>query len=186
MNFHSGVKVDNSGLKIPFYDEIPSNAQYPCDTERLVYNKDDHRYYLTEAAIAYYGIDCDPQGVKKLIRTATEHIYAYIQVTAKTNYNLMCYRIAKSLFGKFKSEREGRLEVERMLARQAEYINDFGDARKAPKMVVNPETGRIRDNDTDMSTGFWLDDEVLSWLKISHLDDPNAINLVWRVEWEKY
>lgn len=186
MNFINGRKVDNSDLIIPFYDEPRSDSQYPCDTPFLKYDKNDHRYYLTEAGISHYGIGCDPSEVKRLIRTATEHIYDYIQVTAKTNYNLMCYRVAKSLFGRFKSEREGRLEVERMLARQAEYINEFGDARKAPKMVVNAETGRIRDNDTDMTTGFWLDDGVLSWLIGNHLNDPNAIMLAWRVEWNKY
>lgn len=186
MYFINGKKVDNSALEVPYYDELHPEAQYPCDTPFLKYNKSDHRYYLTEAALKHYGIDCEPAEVKRLIRTATEHIYDYIQATAATNYNLMCYRIAKSLFGRFKSASEGRLEVERMLARQAEYINDFGDARKAPKMVVSPDTGRIRDNDTDMTTGFWLDDGVLSWLKACHLNDPNAISLAWRVEWDKY
>lgn len=30
---------DNSALIIPFYDEISSDAKYPCDTERLRYDK---------------------------------------------------------------------------------------------------------------------------------------------------
>lgn len=46
---------DNSALIIPFYDEIPSDAKYPCDTERLRYDKSDHRYYLTDAAILTIG-----------------------------------------------------------------------------------------------------------------------------------
>ena len=124
---------DNSKLVIPFYDTIPSNAQYPCDTERMRYDKEDHRYYLTDAAIEYYGIDCEQRGIQKLIRTATDHIYSYIRVMAQTKYNLMCYRIAKSLFGRVKTAREGRLEFECMLVRQAEYINEFGDAKRAPK-----------------------------------------------------
>ena len=95
---------DNSKLVIPFYDEIPSSAQYPCDTERMRYDKEDHRYYLTDAAIEYYGIDCEQREIKKLIRTATDHIYSYIRVMAQTKYNLMCYRIAKSLFGRVKTE----------------------------------------------------------------------------------
>lgn len=180
------IKIDNSDLVVPFYDEIPRDAKYPCSTARMRYDKEDHRYYLTEAALAYYGIDCEPREVTKLIRTATDHIYSYIAGMAQTAYNLMCYRIAKSYFGRVKTEREGRLEFERMLVRQAEYINDFGDAKKAPKMVVSPETGRIKDNDVDLSTGFWLNDEVLIWLKTNYLIDPNVIYRPGEVKWDEY
>lgn len=180
------IKIDNSDLVVPFYDEIPRGAKYPCSTARMRYDKEDHRYYLTEAALAHYGIDCEPMEVRRLIRTATDHIYSYIAVMAQTAYNLMCYRIAKSLFGRVKTEREGRLEFERMLVRQAEYINDFGDAKKAPKMVVSSETGRIKDNDVDLSTGFWLHDEVLIWLKTNYLIDPNVIYRPGEVKWDEY
>lgn len=178
--------IDNSKLVIPFYDEIPPEAQYPCSTERLVYDKDDHRYYLTEAALSHYGIDCEPREMKKLIRTATDHIYSYIAIMAQTKYNLMCYRIAKSYFGRVKTAKEGRLEVERMLAKQAEFINDFGDAKKTPKMVVNPESGRVRDNDVDLSSGYWLNDEVLLWLNVNYLTDPNAVYRLGEVQWSEY
>ncbi len=176
---------DNSKLVIPFYDTIPGDAQYPCDTERMRYDKEDHRYYLTDAAIEYYGIDCEQREIKRLIRTATDHIYSYIRVMAQTKYNLMCYRIAKSLFGRVKTAREGRLEFERMLVRQAEYINEFGDAKRAPKMTVNQESGRLRDNDVDMSSGFWLDDEVLLWLQTNYLTDPNAVG-EWKMKLSEY
>ena len=179
------TSIDNSNLIIPFYEEIPSNAQYPCDTERMRYDKEDHRYYLTDAAIEYYGIDCEQRGIQKLIRTATDHIYSYIRVMAQTKYNLMCYRIAKSLFGRVKTAREGRLEFERMLVRQAEYINEFGDAKRAPKMTVSQESGRLRDNDVDMSSGFWLDDEVLLWLQTNYLTDPNAVG-EWKMKLSEY
>lgn len=179
------TNIDNSNLVIPFYDEIPSNAQYPCDTERLRYDKDDHRYYLTDAAIEYYGIDCEQREIRKLIRAATAHIYSYIAIMAQTKYNLMCYRIAKSLFGRVKTAREGRLEFERMLVRQAEYINEFGDAKRAPKMTVSQESGRLRDNDVDMSSGFWLDDEVLLWLQTNYLTDPNAVG-EWKMKLSEY
>ncbi len=168
-------KVNNDKLVIPFYDDMPTNAIYPCDTERMRYDKDDHRYYLTEAALSHYGIDCEPNEIKKLLWTTTDHIYSYIAVMAQTKYNLMCYRIAKSLFGRVKTPREGRFEFERMLAKQAEFITDFGDAKKTPKMIVNSENGRIRDNDADMSAGYWLHDEVLIWLRVNYLLDPNAI-----------
>lgn len=132
---------DNSALIIPFYDEIPGDAKYPCDTARLRYDKSDHRYYLTDAAIEYYGIDCEQGEIKRLIRTATDHIYSYIAVMAQTKYNLMCYRIAKSLFGRVKTAKEGRLEVERMLVKQAEFINDFGDAKRTRKWSSTPRAG---------------------------------------------
>lgn len=179
------TNIDNSKLEIPFYDEIPGDAQYPCDTERLRYDKSDHRYYLTDAAIEYYGIDCEQREVKKLIRTATEHIYSYIAVMAQTKYNFMCYRIAKSNFGRVKTKREGRLEFERMLVRQAEFVNEYGDAKRAPKMTVSQESGRLRDNDVDMSTGFWLDDEVLIWLQTNYLTDPNAVG-EWKMKLSEY
>ena len=104
---------------------------------------------------------------------------------AQTKYNLMCYRIAKSLFGRVKTAREGRLEFERMLVRQAEYINEFGDAKRAPKMTVSQESGRLRDNDVDMSSGFWLDDEVLLWLQTNYLTDPNAVG-EWKMKLSEY
>lgn len=176
---------DNSKLEIPFYDDIPNGAKFPCDTERMRYNKDDHRYYLTDAAIEYYDVDCEPDEIKRLIRTATDHIYSYIAIMAQTKYNLMCYRIAKSLFGRVKTAKEGRLEFERMLVKQAEFINDFGDAKKTPKMVVSQESGRVRDNDVDMSTGYWLDDEVLIWLRTNYLTDPNATG-EWRMKLDEY
>ena len=172
---------DNSKLEIPFYDDIPNGAKFPCATERMRYNKDDHRYYLTDAAIEYYDVDCEPDEIKRLIRTATDHIYSYIAIMAQTKYNLMCYRIAKSLFGRIKTPKEGRLEFERMLVKQAEFINEFGDAKKTPKMVVSQESGRVRDNDVDMSTGYWLDDEVLIWLRTNYLTDPNSTG-EWRMK----
>lgn len=179
-------KIDNSDLVVPFYDEIPKDAQYPCSTVRMRYDKDDHRYYLTEAGLSHYGIVCEPAEVNKLIRTTTDHIYSYIAIMAQTAYNVMCYRIARSFFGRVKTAREGRLEFERMLARQAEFINDYGDAKKTPKIVVNPDTGRIKDNDVDMSTGFWLHDEVLIWLRTNYLLDPNVYYRPGEIEWSKY
>ncbi len=176
---------DNSKLIIPFYDTIPSDAQYPCDTERMRYDKDDHRYYLTDAAIEYYGIDCEQREIKKLIRTATDHIYSYIAIMAQTKYNLMCYRIAKSNFGRVKTKKEGRLEFERMLVRQAEFVNEFGDAKMTPKLIVTPESGRLRDNDVDMASGYWLHDEVLIWLRTNYLLDPNATG-EWQMQLSEY
>lgn len=178
--------IDNSTLVVPFYTETPPNAVYPHDTERMRYNKDDHRYYLTEAGLSHHGIEFDPEKAEWLIRTATSHVYSYITLMAQTRADLMHYRIAKSLFGRYKSPREGRLEVERILALQAEYINDFGDAKKTPKMVVSPETGRIRDQNINMADGFWLHDEVLGWLNSNHLTDPNAIYNYWEVDWGSY
>lgn len=178
--------IDNSALVVPTYTELTAESLYPCNTERLRYDKDDHRYYLTEAALSHYGINFDPQRVKWLIRKATEHIYSYIALMAQTKYNLMCYRIAKSNFGCAKSKKEGRREVEEKLALQADYINEWGDAKKTSKMVVSPETGRLKDNDVDMSSGFWLDDEVLNWLNVNYLTDPNAIYNPWDVKWNEY
>ena len=176
---------DNSKLEIPFYDEIPCGAKFPCDTATMRYDKSDHRYYLTDAAIEYYGIDCEQREIKRLIRTATDHIYSYITIMAQTKYNLMCYRIAKSFFGRVRTEKEGRLEFERILLKQAEYINDFGDAKRTPKMVVSQESGRVRDNDVDMSSGYWLKDEVLIWLRTNYLTDPNATG-EWQMRLSEY
>lgn len=172
-------------LVVPIYDEIPADAVYPCGTERMRYDKDEHRYYLTEAALSHYGVDCEPNEIQKLIWTATDHIYSYIAIMAQTKYNFMCYRIAKSFFGRARTPKEGRLEFERMLAKQAEFIADFGDAKRTPKMTVNAESGRLRDNDVDMSSGYWLHDEVLIWLRTNYLTDPNATG-EWQVKWWEY
>lgn len=177
--------IDNSALVVPFYETILPDAKYPCNTERLKYDKDDHRYYLTETALPHYGIDCEDERISKLIYTATEHLYSYIALMAQTKYNLMCYRIAKSLFGRFKSKREGRFELERMLAKQADHINEWGDAKRTTKVTMG-ETGRLKDQDIDMSSGWWLDDEVLTWLKVNYLTDPNAVYSVGDVKWNEY
>lgn len=179
-------QIDNSDLVIPFYDVIPKDAVFPCDTERMRYDKDAHRYYLTEAGLSHYGIDFDPQRVKWLTRKATDHIYSYIELMAQTKYNFMCYRIAKSNFGRVKSKKEGRRELEEKLALQAEFINDFGDSKNTPKMTVSAESGRMKDQDTDMSTGFWLNDEVLNWLNANYLTDCNAVHNTWEVRWDEY
>ena len=178
-------KINNDKLVIPFYDDMPTNAIYPCDTERMRYDKDDHRYYLTEAALSHYGIDCEPNEIKKLLWTTTDHIYSYIAVMAQTKYNLMCYRIAKSYFGRVKTPKEGRIEFERMLLKQAEFINDFGAAKRTPKMLVSQESGRARDNDVDMASGYGLKDEGLIWLRTNYLTDPNATG-EWQMRLSEY
>jgi hypothetical protein len=178
--------IGNSALVVPFYKETPPDAVYPHNTERMVYDKDDHRYYLTEAGLSHYGIDFEPERVKWLIRKASDHIYSYITFMAQTNADLMHYRIAKSLFGRHKSAREGRRQVERVLALQAEFINDYGDGKNTPKIIVSPETGRIRDQAVDMSEGFWLQDEVLGWLNSTHLTDPNIVYSPFQVKWDEY
>jgi hypothetical protein len=178
--------IDNSGLVIPYYTEIPPDALYPCGTARMRYDKGDHRYYLTEAALSHYGVNFEPEQAERLCRAATGHIYSYIELMAQTKYNLMCYRIAKSLFGRHKSKREGRQELERKLAVQAEFIADYGDARKTPKLTVNPETGRLKETDNDSSNGFWLHDDVLNWLNVNYLTDCNATCNPWEINWNEY
>jgi hypothetical protein len=52
-------------------------------------------------------------------------------------------------------------------------------------MTVSQESGRLRDNDVDMSSGFWLDDEVLLWLQTNYLTDPNAVG-EWKMKLSEY
>lgn len=184
--FNKYDKIDNSKLKIPFYLETPPDAFYPHDTETMVYDKNLHYYFLTEKGLSQYHVDFDPSETKRLIRTATMHIYSYIALMAQTSVNVMNYRIAKSLLGRHKSKKDGRLEFERMLATQAEFVSDFGDAKKTPKIVVNPDSGRMRDQSVDKSDGFWLHDEVLDWLNANYLTDPNVAFRPWEIDWSEY
>jgi hypothetical protein len=185
MNFYN-TPISNAALDIPFFSDPREASLFPHNSERMTYDKDDHRYYLTEAGLSHYGVNFDPQGVKRLIRDTTDHIYSYICLMAQTAYNIMHYRIAKSLFGRNKSPFEGRLEFERTLARQAEFIVRFGNARETPKLVMSPETGRIKEAEPNPQSGFWLDDTVLGWLGSNHLLDPNIKAPPLFIDWSKY
>jgi hypothetical protein len=140
---------------------------------------------LTEAGLSNNDVNFDSANWKKLSRTATEHIYDYIDIMAQVNRDVQYYRIAKSLFGRHRSEKEGRKEVERMLARQADFISEFGDARKTPKTVVD-DKGRIIEQKTMPESGFWLEDSVLVWLDRSRLIEPNITHSFFQIDWSSF
>lgn len=126
---------------VPIYDDPTDfeegNAQFPCSTQYMVYNALQHRYFLTEAAINYYGIDIDKyitdsnNPLTELIEKATKKIYEYIQW--KAGFNLaptQAYRIATAPKTIFSSQYQFRKDFEQALKYEAEWLVANGDSAK--------------------------------------------------------
>ena len=167
--------ISNKDLIIPHYDNEESCQVFPCNTDYMIYNKAEHRYYLTEAGLTKHGVQfSNGDEATMLINTATKHIYKYIQACTFAKYNIMCYRIAKSLFGRDTPKVQGRLEFEEILAEQAQYIAENGDTMNTPKMITNPDNGRMTANKLEFKDGYFLADSVLLWIQSHYLDDINV------------
>lgn len=124
---------------IPFYND-PTDFEnggnsYPCDTQFMVYNPMMHKYYLTEQALNYYGIDFErkyisdnPNKARELIEKTTKKIYDTIQyLSGWQNFETQMYRIAISHSKACRDEYFFRKQFELALVEQAKYIINSGD-----------------------------------------------------------
>jgi len=186
--------MNNSELRVPVYteqdlDTLGDKALYPHSTAFLRYDKHDHMFYLTQHAFSKWGIAwdkiADPTG-EFLARIVTEHIYTSIDVLAQVKRNDQYYRMAKGWLHPSMTPRSAYREIERMFARQAKHVVQFGDARNTPKMVVNPETGRTREQHTGIDDCYWLEDSVFAWLESRYLTDPNIEHGLFTIHWAEF
>lgn len=122
------------------YDFENGNVTYPCNTEYMVYNPLVHKYYLTEQALNYYGIDVErkyisdnPNKMAEFIEKVTKKVYDYIRYKCGWNcFQIIMWRIAKS-----RSKTMGayplRKEFELALVSEAQFLLDNGDSAKYSK-----------------------------------------------------
>ena len=77
---------------IPTYNDPvdfeDGTATYPCNTQFMVYNPLQHKYFLTEQALNYFGIDVErkyvsdnPNKTTEFIEKVTKKVYDYISYT---------------------------------------------------------------------------------------------------------
>lgn len=150
---------------IPKYNDpidfMNDDNEYPCNTQYMVYNPLDHKYYLTEEALNYYGIDVarkfvgdEPNKVRSFIELVTKKVYDYIAYKSGWKcFMLQQYRIATAkvkMFGKYQC----RKEFQNALVSQAKYLLENGDSAKFS--ITNLESGvfdRVKPEEEVMDTG---------------------------------
>jgi len=185
--------VNNDNLFVPVYseadlDRLGGEAIYPHSTKWLIYDKHDHMFYLTRDGLNKWGVNvdakADPTG-QHLIRMTTEHIYGAIDALAQVKRDTQMYRLAKGMLSPLITPRSAYREIERNFARQAARNARYGDTRNTPKVIVNPETGRVREQFTELSDCYWLDDSVLQWLRLRFLTDAN-IQGSHQIRWHEF
>lgn len=113
------------------------NIKYPCNTQFMVYNPLEHKYYLTKGALEQNGIDVERRYVtnaldkkQDLINKATEKVYNYIRYKCgikliQTNE----WRIATS-HNQMYNQYETRKQFEKALIYEAEWLVENSDSSK--------------------------------------------------------
>ncbi len=123
---------------VPFYyDTIGfenGDNKYPCNTQFMVYDPMQHKYFLTAEALNLRGVDVDrkyisdnPNKTQEFIRLVTDTVYDYIQYKAGwKNFQVMLYRIAIVPRQIYQDPYTFRKQFEEILLLQAEYLIENG------------------------------------------------------------
>ena len=137
---------------IPTYNDPvdfeDGTATYPCNTQFMVYNPLQHKYFLTEEALNYFGIDVErkyvsdnPNKTTEFIEKVTKKVYDYIAYKSGWKcFPVMQYRIAKS-YGKMYDKYEFRHQFEQALVSQARFLIKNSDSAEYSK--ENLEKGLV-------------------------------------------
>ena len=145
--------------QIPTYNDPTDfesgNNTYPCNTQYMVYNGLEHKYYLTEEALSYYGIDVQrkyinpiPNKTQHFIRLVTKKIYDTINYKCGyQNFQVQTYRIAVAPKTIYQDQYAFRKAFEEILVSQARWLIDNGDSsqysydnmEKGQKIGTKPE-----------------------------------------------
>jgi hypothetical protein len=150
---------------IPVYNDPTdfdgNEVKYPCNTQFMVYNPLQHKYFLTEEALNYYGIDVarkyisdNTNKTREFIEKVTKKVYDYIAY--KSGWKLLSvqqFRIATAQ-GKMYDHYEYRKQFEMALVAQAKYLLVDGDS--ANYSINNLESGvfdRTKPEEDFMDTG---------------------------------
>lgn len=131
-------------IDVPTYNdpldwEGDMQHSYPCSTQYMYYNGLEHKYYLTEQALAVYGIDVEnkyisdsPNKVQEFIYLVSKKVYDYIRYAAGyANAQVQIYRVAIAKSGAYSGEQYTfRKEFERALVQEAKWLLDNGDSAR--------------------------------------------------------
>ncbi len=151
--------------QVPFYkdpsDFINGDNSYPCSTQFMTYDPLQHKYFLTERALNYHGVDVErqyisnsPNKMREFIRLVTDTVYDYIQYKAGwKNFQVMLYRIAVVPRQIYQDPYTFRKQFEEALIIQAQYlikngVNSNYSAVNLSKGKPTPEApeNEFRDN----------------------------------------
>ena len=124
------------------------NNTYPCNTQFMIYNPLQHKYFLTEEALNYYGIDVErkyvsdsPNKINEFIEKCTKKIYDYIAYKSGWNcYQIQMYRIAKG-YNRTYDSYEFRRQFQECLVSEARWLIENSDS--ASFSMENMEKGII-------------------------------------------
>lgn len=126
-------------------------AEYPCDTQFMVYNPMLHRYFLTVEALQNYGLDAErryisssPNKVQELIEKTSKKVYDYINYKAGfSRYQIMLYRIATAPKTIYPDRYFMRKQFEQALIDQAKYIIENGDSARVSRYNAESEASSV-------------------------------------------
>lgn len=140
-------------ITVPTYNDpmgfMEGNAKYPCNTQYMVYNPLEHKYYLTEEALSFYGLDVETlypstsnNKVQEFIYKVTKKIYDYIAYKSGwKNRAVQMYRIATAPKTIYADQYAFRKDFERVLVAEAQWILNNGDS--AQYSPYDMEKGQI-------------------------------------------
>lgn len=130
-------------IDVPTYNDPQDfesgNNTYPCSTQYMYYNGLEHKYYLTEQALAFYGLDVEnkyisdnPNKAQEFIYLVTKKIYDYIRFAAGyTNAQTQVYRVAIAKSGAYSGDQYTfRKEFEQALVNEAKWLLENGDSAR--------------------------------------------------------
>lgn len=137
---------------VPFYDD-PAGFEdgdntYPCDTQFMIYDPMQHKYFLTEKCLHFHGVDVErryisnsPNKMREFIELVTQTVYDYIQYKAGwRNFQVMLYRIAVVPRQIYQDPYTFRKQFEEALILQAKFLIENGCS--ANYSGVNLEQGK--------------------------------------------
>lgn len=154
-------------IDVPTYND-PQDFEnggnsYPCSTQYMYYNGLEHKYYLTEQALAYYGLDVEnkyisdnPNKAQEFIYLVSKKVYDFIRYAAGyVNAQAQVYRVAIAQTGSYSGdEYTFRKEFERALVAEARWILENGDSARYASMEKpqNVPIEQEQDDTSDIST----------------------------------
>lgn len=174
---------------VPVYiDPEIMGDKYPCDTQYMVYEPMVHKYFLTEEALNYYGLDVERKYIssannktREFIEKVTKKIYDYIRYkVGSANYQVILYRIATSNNGLNVDKYAFRKEFEGVLVAEAKWLLENGDAAQysgenkqlGTKPGIKPEEQWMNEDDIAIeSKRALLGMELTKWFTLA----PNRI-----------
>lgn len=151
-------------INVPTYNDPTDfeggDVQYPCSTQLMYYNGLEHKYYLTEEALAFYGLDVEnkyisdnPNKAKEFIGLVTKKVYDYIRYAAGyVNAQVQVYRVAIAKTSEYSGDQYTfRKEFEQALVYQARWLLENGDsaryANEEKQVNVPPEQQQMDTSD---------------------------------------